>query len=189
MSLIPLGVLAASAAPVAAGAYDLLESVVLTSDAASVSFTGLSSYASTYKHLQVRMVVRNSGSTSNMPGTFMQFNSVTSNSYAWHWLFGSGSGSPSSQAVPSTDKMIAGRHTGGGLATDAFGASVVDILDPFITTKNTTIRSLSGLATSLNHIHLASGVYLSTDAITSISLLPEGLNFRSNSRFSLYGVK
>ena len=186
---ITLGILAqARQAPVAAGSYDLIETISLSSAASSVTFSSLATYASTYKHLQVRMVVRNSGSTSNMPGTFMQFNSVTSNSYAWHWLFGNGS-SVSSQAVTTTDKMIAGRHTGGGLATDAFGASVVDILDPFVTTKNTTIRSLSGLATSLNHIHLASGVFLSTDAISSIKLLPEGLDFAANSRFSIYGLK
>jgi hypothetical protein len=55
--MLLLGVLQAQAAgQVAAGSFDLLETQVLTSSAASVTFSSLSTYAADYQHLQIRIV-------------------------------------------------------------------------------------------------------------------------------------
>ena len=70
----------------------------------------------------------------------------------------------------------------------AFGGGVVDILDPYSTTKNKTIRGLGGLAAT--NIALRSGSWASTDSVTSITCLPfSGGNWVAGSRFSLYGIK
>jgi hypothetical protein len=67
-------------------------------------------------------------------------------------------------------------------------AFVCDILDPFETTKNKTIRSLAGYGSGGN-VNLYSGLWINTSALTSITILASSGNFASASRFSLYGIK
>jgi hypothetical protein len=191
---IPLGILAAagrSQAP--AGAFQLLESTVLTGSQASVEFTNLATkYASTYQHLQIRATVRDSNAGNLQLGTFMQFNGVTTNSYSWHWLYGAGSGSPTSQGFPTTNRILVGIEPTNGTTANAFGTHVFDVLDAFSSTKNKTTRSLSGNANAGgNFILLSSGAFYSTSAVTSIKLFPEGGSdsFVQFSRFSLYGIR
>jgi hypothetical protein len=78
----------------------------------------------------------------------------------------------------------------GSNADNNSSATVCDILDPFSTTKNTTIRSLSGhpVGTS-TRIALYSGAWNNTASITSITLLAEGTNYAATTRLSLYGIK
>jgi len=189
MSLIPFGFWAASGGG-AAGSYDLLETTTLTVDAASVSFDNLiSTYGSDYKHLQIRSIVR-----SDRPGSDgylqMRFNLVASTSYAYHNLNGTGS-NVSSTAQTSQDSMrIANASIPGTAATsNAFGAVVTDILDPFLASKNTTVRSLAGVASSWNYINLNSALFNSTAAVDEITIFAVGSDLVSASRFSIYGIK
>ena len=92
--------------------------------------------------------------------------------------------SPADTARMQFEGMIGG---GMGLSTTIPHAHVVDILDPFSTTKNTTTRTLSGRATG--GVALDSFVYLSTSAITSVQVMTNAANYLTASRFSLYGIK
>jgi hypothetical protein len=189
---IPLGILAAAGfrPPAAAGSYDLLTTTVLTSAVSSVSFTNLNAtYGSTYKHLQIRMVTRNSQSAT-VQGIAIQLNGITANgNYKSHLLEANGS-SVYSGAYGESDKIIIGFSSpAANAAANAFGANVVDFLDPFVTTKNKTIRSLGGQSTSQPLINLNSGLFMSTNATTEITVATLGSNFVIGSRFSLYGVK
>ena len=182
--LIPFGILsAAGAGGEAGGAYELIESTILESAASSVTFSSLDTYASTYKHLQIRAVVNGPGSIS------MRFNGVTSSgSYKDHRLFGL-NGSVGSDTI-FTDQLYLGSTPIVG-ATSQFGPKVIDILDAFSTTKNKTSRTLSGRAnTSATEaiIELLSGLFISTNSITSIELFGVS-NMSVGSRFSLYGIK
>jgi len=172
-------------APAVPGGYFLLETTTLTSSASSVSFTGLGSYTD-YKHLQIRMITRTSTGNAG-DGIDMIFNSDTSSSYAEHRLQRSGS-SVASSANTSQSAMIVAYTAGDGTTADAFGGCVLDILDFSSTSKNTTVRSLSG-DSAHGGLLFSSGLYFKTDAITSIELTDEGSdNFVSGSRFSLYGI-
>jgi hypothetical protein len=187
--LIPFGVLSAAAfAPSVAGDYELIESAILTSNESSVTFSNLGTYASTYKHLQIRMVGRTTIAETGS-AVFFRFNSDTSTSYAAHDLFGTGSSvlsTGSSSLTLTASNFIAG----GNAASNNFGAGIVDILDPYSTTKNKTVRGLSGVANSSGPIIiLNSGLYYKTDSITSITLFPPSGNLVSGSRFSIYGIK
>jgi len=186
--VILLGILAAAGGAVAAtDSYDLLETEILTSTQASVTFSELGSY-SDYKHLQIRMVA---GTTSAYyTDTFnLQMNNVTSASYSWHRLYGYGlTPAVVSNAGASQNSILAGSFAGSSSA--GFGPAVIDVLDPFESNKNTTIRALSGSIDSGEPIvSLNSGAYYSVDSITSIKLLPDSGNFVTGSRFSLYGLK
>ena len=188
---IPLGVLAVAGAGAAGGgAYDLLETTLVGTNTASVTFSNLNNYSS-YKHLQIRAVMKGSGSS--VYDGFMRFNSVTSG-YAYHTLAGSGF-SVTSQANTNQDSMGLGSFPGDNaqIPSEAFGVAVIDILDFSSSSKNKTIRSLSGWAGNndvVGPIRLVSGFLNSTSAITSITLgVSTSTNIRYDSRISLYGIK
>jgi hypothetical protein len=188
MSPLPLGILALAGAGGGAGAYDLLETQILTSTASSVEFTGLGDY-SDYKHLQLRAVVR-SDRVASVADFLVNLNADTGANYAFHTLGGNGS-SVFSAAATSQSLMEIGFATGSTFTASAFGVIVMDILDFSSTSKNTTLRSLTGLAGSDNNqVRLVSGLYNSTSAVTSLEFTSQAsTNFISGSRFSLYGVK
>lgn len=183
--LIPLGFWAASGGGAAAGSFDLLETQVLTSSAASVTFSSLSTYAADYQHLQIRMLTRSSQSVAASGSTGIRFNSVGSGQYSSHILKGTGS-SVLSEAFTSQDYMFSYLTYGSSATANAFGPWVIDILDPFETSKNTTIRSIGGLP----EIRLMSGAWINTSAVTSIEIdMRDGHSFVTGSRFSLYGLR
>jgi hypothetical protein len=72
--------------------------------------------------------------------------------------------------------------------SNQYGAYITDILDFGSTTKNKTIKSLGGYASTGPYIMIRSGAYLSTSAVTSITITGAG-GFLAGSRFSLYGIK
>ena len=186
MTPIPLGILDF---PTAAGAYDLLETQVLTSSAASVTFTGLDSF-SDYENLQIRAVARRDLATTGNYNVEIVLNNDTGNNYAYHYLQGNGSSVTSSRGTSTDDILILDWMPSGNETANAFGAAIIDILDFSSSSKNTTIRALAGANTSNNEIGLYSGLYNSTDAVTEVRLEIFGSsNFVTGSRFSLFGVR
>lgn len=191
MSPIPLGILAASG--VSAGAFDLLESTILTTDTSSVTFSNLNNYASSYKHLQLRVGCRTTDTVHSSERMHARFNGVTTSSYAWHFLASINGGSIQSEDSSSTTSMAVGDSPRSGLpAIRAY--SIIDILDFSNTNKNKVVRYLSGYvgdtSFSMASVRLGSGLFISTNAITSMTLFDDGgFPFESGSHFGLYGLK
>lgn len=184
---IPLGILAAAGVrpTVAAGAYELIETVILSSATSSVTFSNLNNYSSTYQHLQIRATARYGTSGSFYDNMRVQVNGDTGSNYAWHRLKGNGS-SVTSEASTSQTNIILGAYS----TSASTAPNVIDILDPYETSKNTTFRALVGAAESTDRIiSLNSGVWLNTAALTQIRLFTSSGDFQSNSRFSIYGLK
>lgn len=181
------GILASSGG--AAGAFDLLETTVLSSTTAEVTFTGLGAYSG-YKHLQLRTTFRRDAFGYVGAHLYLRLNSDSGNNYSRHQLKGL-EGVVYSAAQTSTS--VAGYIEGPAnqVAANAFGGAIIDILDFSNTSKNKTVRIFSGVAGSTSDtsvINLSSGLWLNTNAITSITL-GAGTGSVSGSRFSLYGVK
>ena len=163
--------------PASTNSYESLQTVSVTSSQSSISF---SSIPSTYKHLQIRMSYLSSLSDNS----HMRFNSDTGSNYAWHELFGTGSSAGAGAGASASFVKV-------GYAEVNLGVAVIDILDYANTSKNKTLRSLSGLINPENNdrsVYLSSGLWLSTSAITSLTLI-SGSNFIAGSRFSLYGIR
>jgi hypothetical protein len=165
--------------------YELISTTVLGVTAASVTFSSLGDYSSTYKHLQIRTTARSSGSGSL--GTInMTINGDTGANYASHVLFGNGS-SVNSFGAANRTSFGASLHANSGATANSFGASVIDILDPYSTTKNKTVRSFGGVGGA--EVTLNSGHRRNTESVTSFTLTPQSGSFVSGSRFSIYGIK
>lgn len=187
--LIPLGILASSGGA-AAGSYELISTTILGSTQASVTFD-VSTYASTYKHLQLRFTNRTDRAAADS-GMSIRLNGDTGSNYRQHYMDAGYSGSSVVAGTngPSTSMLMAGAM-GNTNTANAFAAGVIDILDPFSSTKNKTLRALSGYAAgSGSLITLRSGLWMSTATVTSVSVHNwDGASYISGSRFSLYGIK
>jgi len=177
-----------SAGAPAASDYELISTTVLGSDTNSVTFSGLGTSGAAYKHLQLRVTARSSnGAVGDSLG--LRFNGDSGSNYAEHVLYGNGS-SVASGAGSSQTFMSAMTIAGNSAGASIFGSGVIDILDFSQTTKNKTLRSLSGNQAQ-PFIQLRSGLWMSTSAVTSINLFSANgaTNLLTGSRFSLYGLK
>jgi hypothetical protein len=170
--------------------FDLLETQVLGSNTASVTFSSLSGYASSYQHLQLRVALR-SNNAQIWEETKLTFNGSTTG-YKSHILGGTGSELFSTDSVSGSYIKPWAFAVGANATANTFGIAVIDILDPFETTKNKTVRTLGGRvpANGETRIALSSGLWANTAAVSSINIAPEaGSQWVTNSRFSLYGIK
>jgi hypothetical protein len=163
------------------GSYDSLATVTLSGTAAFVEFAGI---PSGYKHLQLRILQRST--TPN--NTNMTFNSDTGSNYNWHELFGDGSTAASASSSGSVTFMKASYLE--SVTAGYVGASVIDVLDYSNTSKNKTMRALTGSdANGTGYILLRSGLWRNTAAITSIKITPASGSWDQYSSIALYGVK
>jgi hypothetical protein len=176
----------ASGASAAAAVGDYESIATTTVGAGGVSSVTFSSIPSTYQHLQLRMLVRNT-STSN--GYNARFNSDTGSNYVRHYLIGTGSSAVAAANFPATSMVLsdAAVSTSG---TGVFGVSVCDVLDYQNANKNKVIRTLGGFDNNGGGgIILLSGLWLNTAAVNRIDLIPDAGNFAEYSSFALYGIK
>lgn len=169
--------------------FELIESVFVASNTASVTFNNLNQYANEYKHLQIRAAGKGSGNSFEETNVNLRFNGDTGSNYSYHYMNGLGS-SVNSGSGTSQNFMNVGKFADSGVATAIFGAIVIDILDSYSTTKNKTVRSFYGKYSSASYprVGLYSGSWMNTNSLTSIQVLPDG-NFVAGSRFSLYGIR
>ncbi len=183
MSLI-LGILAQSAGAAGGGnSYESIETATVGSG--GTSYVEFTSIPSTFTHLQIRLINDTSAGDINIRA---QFNGDTGSNYSWHTMYGTGGAVYSDfNGVSST---YYGSFSRGGNGSGVFGASVVDILDYKNTNKYKTVRSLTGKDTNGSGIlWFSSGLWQSTNAISSIKIFPESGNLNQYSSFALYGIK
>lgn len=161
----------------------------VTVGAGGSSSVTFSSIPSTYKHLQIRMMVREAGTGANGSYVGMRFNSDTSSNYTMHRLLGDGS-SASAAAYVSQNTNYLERVASASQGSNVFGVIVVDILDYTNTNKYKTSRNLGGWdSNGSGWLTFNSNLWSSTSAITQIDLGIDTGNFQQYSSFALYGVK
>jgi hypothetical protein len=195
MTLSALGIFSAAGAtppePPFTSDYELISTQILGTSAASVTFTGLGSFSSTYRHLQIRFVAKSSATgDANGDPVRVRLNGVTTSTYFLHGLFGDGANVGSFSGT-SQSSMRASRISSSFSGTNAssFGGVVMDIVDSYSSTKNKTIRAIGGHNSVNSWPELSSGLFPSTASITSIELFGESGNLLTGSRFSLYGIR
>lgn len=165
--------------------YELIATTFGTGSSSSIVFN---SVPSTYKHLELRIAARTSRAL-DLDGLNIRLNNDSGSNYASHRLRGDGS-TVYSENGTGTSGWI-GFVTGNTAAAGNHGAAIVQVLDYANTNKNKTTQSLSGEhATNFAWLGLFSNVWLSTSAVTSVSVHADsGSNFLSTTRVSLYGIR
>lgn len=166
--------------------FESIATYTSTGSAGDIEFTSI---PGTYKHLQLRGILRtnDTGSFNNQP---LRFNGDTASNYALHRLRGDGANTTANGVVNIGSINDFMRATGSGIASNIFSAAIVDILDYADTNKYKTIRVLNGQDDNgSGEIILVSGLWRSTSAITSLKIFVSGGTAISGSTFALYGIK
>lgn len=181
--------------PASTNSYESIDTYLIGSGGSSgITFSAI---PSTYKHLQIRAMVRETRSTYGISEFNMTFNSDSGANYSHHGLWGDGSGSADASGNASTNYIRVGNGTFGTNTGNSFGAGIIDILDYANTSKNKTMRALTGVDVNGTvggiggRVGLFSGEWYNTAAITSITLTPASpaTDFNQYSHFALYGIK
>ncbi len=163
---------------------------VITVGAAGASSVTFTNIPATYTHLQIRAIARTTRTgSSGIDYVGIRFNSDSGSNYAYHFLYGNGT-SATAQAGTSSSTLLSGNAPRDGVTASIYGANVFDILDYANTNKYKTVRTLGGADTNgAGQITFSSGLWMSTSAITSITLSPESDSWKQYSQFALYAVK
>jgi len=144
---------------------------------ASAEFTSI---PSTYKHLQIRALVKatNAGGAS---GLWFANSDTTQSNYYSHFLVGNGS-SASAAAYNNPYSWSYSDAT--------FAVFVMDILDYGSTSKYKTIRTLRGWDNNgSGNVSLESGLWKNTNAISTFKFQLDSGNLAQYSHVALYGIK
>ena len=173
------------------GAFESITTTTLSTSTASVTF---SSIPATYKHLQIRMILKESGTGTGGPNVLASLNSDTTyTNYRSHYLSGNGASSSSGEVQANGYYCLVGNTvTSNAGYANMFGGMVVDVLDYANTSKYKTLRCLWGHDRNGTggEVGVDSSVWMNTAAITSISFsIAGGTNFVQYSQFALYGIK
>ena len=167
--------------------YESIQTVTVGSGGtSSVDFTSI---PSTYTHLQVRAIFKETFNTgTSVDNLNVRFNSDSTASYIRHALWGTGANTYHEGYIGQTLGAIAitPRNPSGSY----YGAMVLDILDYANTNKRKTLRSLNGVdLNGAGEMRLSSVLWNKTDAITSITFTGDSSGFQQYSSFALYGIK
>lgn len=161
------------------GGYDALATITIGSTAVpTITFAGI---PQGYKHLQLRGSLWTSGATNP---SWLVNNDDTSSRYTGHHLWGTGSSAASNNQSGTV-------YFNYNPSTSYPSAFIMDWFD-YTSSKNKTMRTFAGSNTNgdtASETAVWSGLYSSTDPITSITLSGTGANFNQHSQVTLYGVK
>jgi hypothetical protein len=157
--------------------YEIISTQTLGSAAASVT---LSSIPQTYTDLVLVAQMQNTGSAQRIE---LQFNADTGSNYSVTRIYGNGT-------TASTDRFSSVSHIDVAfVSTSGFCIANHSIMNY---SNTTTYKSLVGRWDSEGNSGYATalvGLWRSTAAITSMVLTPNGVNFATGSKFTLYGIK
>lgn len=171
------------------GAFEsIATSVVGSGGTTSITF---SSIPQTYSHLQIRAI---SKIDQNYAYPIIRPNNDSSTAnYTLHQMYGNGS---SVQTYSSATGAFNGAYVYYGALstsnTNVYGPGVISILDYANTNKYKTLLGFTGFSDNgltTGYTFMSSALWLSTSAITSITIVPQGGNIKQYSSFALYGIK
>lgn len=169
-----------------AGAFESIATATGTGSSNTITF---SSIPSTYQHMQIRAIGR-SDRAALTETIYLTINGDTGANHAAHALEGEGA-SAFALGYSSQNNIQFVKFPGASNASDIMGSFVCDIQDYASTTKNKTIRTFNGYdANGSGRIRISSGLWMNTNAITSVSIIITAAgNFTTSSTFALYGIK
>lgn len=180
-------------------AYDpaatwLIERITPANGTTSITFNSI---PQTYKHLQLRWIYRDTytGGAQTVD-TLLQFNSdTTAANYTLHYLRGNGSsGIVASGSTSNGSVQITYSGVSASSSANVYGVGIADIIDYTNTSKYKTVKGFgggdnNGVGTTSYRLGLSSGLWLSTTAISSITVKPGVTAFATGTTFALYGMK
>lgn len=175
-----------------AGSYESIATATGNGSSNTITF---SSIPSTYKHLQIRAIVKDTITAVSIHSDLSMTINGASSGYAFHHLYGNGStvtadGSASQSSITIAKEFL---PTSAAAQTNTMGVLVLDINDYASTTANKTLRCFYGGDNNNSPtgwaVGLSSALYSSTTAISSLTFTSPATAWTSTTQFALYGIK
>ncbi len=183
-----LGIWASSRPAIAPDTGAMFPLQVITVGPAGASSVEFTNIPNTYSHLQVRAIARTTASEADGNSFIVRINGDTGNNYTEHRIIGTGSTIGVGGVANAT--FYGYQVTSSSQLASTFGTFVMDVLDYKDTNKYKTFRGLGGFEdNSVGRIGFWSSVWMNTNAINAIRILPSGGNWSQYSQFALYAVK
>ncbi len=158
--------------------YTPIATNTLTSATGSVTFSSISG---TYTDLYIICsVFAAAGGTA----IYVQYNGDTAINYSHTIIYGNGSSAFSERQSNNKYIRVGGRY---GLSTTNSTICRINVMNYANTTTNKTLISRGDLASS--ELESTVGLWRSTAAITSVSIVADGGTFATGSTFTIYGIK
>ena len=164
--------------------YTLISSNVLTSSAASVTFSAI---PATFTDLVLRCSTRDTNAA-QWVSAFLQVNSTTS-SYSYTYIRGNGSTAVSQRDTAQANFFVA-NNNGSGSTSSTFANFEIYIPNYAGATNKVISSNAVGEDNSTSPVYLAAiaGLLSNTTAVTSLTMVASTA-FSTNSSFYLYGIK
>ena len=150
-----------------------------------------SSIPSTYTHLQIRFMIKDTdtATSTQIPVNIRMNSDTTTSNYALHRLYGDGS-TTGANGYTNTYSFVRAWFTSMSNVSNTFGVGIVDILDYANTNKYKTVRAIGGTeSNSAGAVALSSGLWMSTNAINTLYIYSDNGNLAQYSHVALYGIK
>ena len=164
--------------------YDLIQEQVLSSSAASVTFSNI---PGTYKDLVLEIALVRTDRSNVDDWVMLRINGDTGTNYSKTYLYGDGSTAGSGRTSNQANIVFTENIPGANATSGVFGTASSSFMSYANTNVNKTVLTRSSTSSSV----VAANVVLwrSTSAITTLLLYPQyGPNFVSGSTFRLWGV-
>jgi len=166
--------------------YTLISSNVLSSSAASVTFSAI---PSTYTDLVLKYSTRTDSAGTPYENDFIRFNGSTASNYSHTRLEGTGSAAASARTSNTSLINLFYDSTGATATSSTFNNNEIYIPSYTISqNKPISVFIANETNNSTAYLNVIAGLWRVTDAITSLTIT-SGANFVSGSSFYLYGIK
>jgi hypothetical protein len=180
--------------PSARGAFTdgQFESIATTTLSSSNTVITFSNIPQTYYALRLSGITRYDNNGISQLAVF-QFNGDTGSNYNYWVMRGEGhTGSVTGGGAVNQTSIPYPHGPGSTASSNNFSAFILDIVDYTLTSKYKSTKMLNGFATnggSEEQLHMTTGLWKSTSAITSISFSCSSQNMVANTTIALYGLK
>lgn len=173
--------------------YQLLETVELTSNVSTISFTGLNAaYGATYSDLQLRINANEDGDNGKR-FLKLRFNNDLTSAHESYSMSVNLDAPAGAQFVSQNEIHIGAVR--GNSASPIYTSSIVDIYDPFMANKSTLFTAISGgseYSANYDGVNYSGGYYAKEEAINEITIgTRDNLagNLTAGTKVSLYGYR
>jgi hypothetical protein len=167
--------------------YQLISSNVLSSSAASVTFSAI---PSTFTDFVIRASIRSDNSIRISDAINIRINSDIGANYSWVYVLGNGSSASSS--INNGIDYVSPGVANAPLSTSNTFASLEMYVPNYTTSAKKPLSFFGAFEdnTTTAQVRATAGLWQGTAAITSVQFFPlNGPNFVSGSSFYLYGIK
>ena len=163
--------------------YEKIQSTTLSSAAADITFSSISS---AYTDFKLVLVARSNNTGTPREDLYIRFNSDTASNYSTTILYGQ-DGSIGSFRQSSQTRINA--YTGLPGTSGQFSLTMVDVFSYAGSANKTCLISVNNDQNTVGgEVNVQVGLYRSTSAITSITVLPQTNSFDVGTTATLYGI-